>query len=114
MICRDNESPTSGQKTGAGGGRSVRMYNQKSRRGNPSSHLVGEDHEPWVENDRVQHMAADDDGEREDDGPVADRHLPINGEEWCAENDHAGDDDDRNDEGEPEAAEDLGHLKEEI
>ena len=59
-------------------------------------------------------MAARDNGEGEDDGPGRTIYTPLDGDEWCAEDDDAEDEYPRHQPREPEALEDLGHLLEEV
>ena len=59
-------------------------------------------------------MTTRDNSERENDSPVESLYTPVNGDEFCTEDDHSDDRDYRQYEGEPESVEDLGYFLEEV
>jgi hypothetical protein len=74
---------------------------------------VREDHQPRVEHDRVEQVARDGEGQREDAGPVRD-DAPLVRDEAKGEDNHRRDADEAKDDGDPEAFKDLGDLDEEV
>ena len=76
--------------------------------------LVREHQQPWVEDNRIEDVTSDLNGQREDGSPGTGVDAPGNGNELGAEDDHACHEGPADEVGSPEPLEDTRHLHEEV